>query len=181
MMAVLQLAWAYRKYVASVLALVVVYVIYGMWHHHVFDLGVKAEDIVWQARIDKQRAAYDKAIEQQRVERDAIAAHNAQVVHDYNQQLLSIANDRDSLARRVRDYQARIAALGDALSQAGSAAGPAGAGQVASGESGFDAAFDAYDRACRDDAAKLEALQEAVRPIVSQTPPQTGASPYRAP
>ena len=163
MMAVLQLAWAYRKYVASVLALVAVYVIYGMWHHHVFQLGVKAEDIVWQARIDKQRAAYDKELARQQAEKDAIAAHNEQVLHDYNAQLLAIAGDRDSLARRVHEYQARLAALGSAVSQAGHPAGSADAPQVASGEGGFDEAFDAYDRSCRDDAAKLEALQAVIK------------------
>ena len=163
MMAVLQLAWAYRKYVASVLALVAVYVIYGMWHHHVFQLGVKAEDIVWQARIDKQRAAYDKELARQQAEKDAIAAHNEQVLHDYNAQLLAIAGDRDSLARRVHEYQARLAALGSAVSQAGSAGGVADAPQVASGSGGFDEAFDAYDRSCRDDAAKLEALQAVIK------------------
>jgi len=174
MMAVLQLAWTYRKYVASILLVIAIYVVYGIWHSHVFESGRLAERIQWQAAAAKQREAYDTAMEARRQEAIATASHNEKVLHDYNAQLLAIAGDRDSLARRVHAYEARLASAAGAVPEAGSPAGAITAAPQSSGTGGLDEAFDAYDAACRADAAQLEALQRVIVREVEKSPAKTG-------
>jgi hypothetical protein len=171
MMAVLKLAWAYRKFVGAILGLVALYVLYAMWHAHVFTLGELKERAAWTVRWEARDKADADAIaaekEHQRAEREANDKRNAQTLRDYNAQLLAIANDRDSLARRLREYETRLDAPGGAVPEAQGGPGATDGGGVAAGTLSADAALDAYDKACQRDAVKLNRLTEEVLPLVA--------------
>jgi hypothetical protein len=174
MMWFFQLCWQYRKFVGAMLGVIALYLTYMLWHHHVFELGQLKERAAWVIRWDERDKADAKAVadelERQKLESARQEKLNAQITQTYRQQLLAIAGDRDSLARRVREYQDRYAALSGAMQQAKGEPGANGAGAVPSGPQTIDRLSDDLDAACRADAAQLDALRAEVAPLVELSP-----------
>jgi hypothetical protein len=154
--------WSYRKAVgAGLLVLALSYLVWDYGRDHYSDGYAKGTAEV-QARWDAEVQARDLEVARATAEREArdkaTRARNEEVIHGYQEQISRIAGDRDSLARRLRDSEARSNTVPTATDQQGTAdatAKPESARSV-------DEALDGYDQACRQDAAQLEALIEQV-------------------
>jgi len=128
--------------------------------------GYKAGVAAVEARLAVDRKAVkeagDKAIAAAQAAENAALANNVEVIRGYNETLVAIAADRDSLAGRVRDYQNRLRTL--AANQATDRLAASVAGRIASSAAEVDRLSDELDAACRRDAAKLTALQDQIKP-----------------
>jgi len=138
----------------------------ALWavHHHGYNAGKERIQAAW----DKDRAAraeVDARVVQAQAQIEAAnRARNEAIEHEYQQKLAAIAADRDSVAGRVREYETRIRSLSAA--QATGQRGLDVVAGIASRQREVDAAFDAYDRACRSDAVRFKALQDEIRPLL---------------
>lgn len=138
----------------------------ALWaiHHHGYTSGKATVQADW----DKDRAAraeVDAKVVQAQAQLEAAnRARNEAIEHEYQQKLAAIAADRDSVAGRVREYETRIRSLSAA--QATGQRGLDVVAGIASRQREVDAAFDAYDRACRSDAVRFKALQDEIRPLL---------------
>lgn len=158
-----------RLYIYAAAALAIIAVI-GWQRHAVYESG-KAKgraDVTadWQADT-KARATADAKIAADAAARlEAARVTNQEVLADANSKLIAIAADRTSLASRLRDYENRLRAATSAAHTAERgidvATGIARAAEEARGA--IERQWDAYDRSCRNDAVRFEALQNQVRP-----------------
>lgn len=99
----------------------------------------------------------------------ATEARNEAIAHGYQQALNAIAADRDSLARRLRNSQAR--SCSPILPTPENITGAADASTIPPSEAEFDRLYDEYDRQCRADAAQLDALIMELSPQLQQPSP----------
>lgn len=155
MAALIAFLTAYKQYLLPVLGAVALIVGLHVYGEHRYEAGKAEVTAKWKADIAARDKASAVQAEQVRIQTAAVAANNVKVEHDYQVQIAAIAADRDSLARRLRDYDQVHSspvpeAAGDPIAAPASAQ-PAGASPV-------DAAFDAYDKSCQSDAAQLNAL-----------------------
>ena len=134
----------YWKVGAGLILVVLLIAGYAYWHHQVYQSGVDAKQLEWDADNAKRDAA-----------QAAKDAQNVEVIRGYDKKLQVIAADRNSLAKRLHDYQ--ISALQGAR-------GSVETGPQSGGQATVDGRLDAYDAACRADAAQLDALIEAIQP-----------------
>lgn len=155
---------ANRKWLAYGLA--VLAIVGGLWYVRHGGIVIGRAEI--QAKWDADRAAraaVDARIVQDQAKKDAAnTARNEVIERETQEKLDDIAADRDSLASRVRDYESRIRSL--AASKATDQRGLDAIAGIAARQREMDAAFDAYDRACRSDAVRFKALQDEIRPLL---------------
>lgn len=159
MSAVVTLLFKYRKLIG--VAIGAVAVVYAVWDYgnDRYDAGAAHVQKQWAEAAEATRiAAEAQRLETQAREREARARNN-EVVHGYQEQVSRISADRDSIARRLRDNEVRLRALSNAANQPGTADAATQPGSSRSA----DEALDDYDRACRADAAQLEALIRQVK------------------
>lgn len=153
-MSFLLLVWKHRKVFAALALFAAIVLALAGYGAQQYKAGAQAVQTKWAA----DTAARDAAVAKQLAELEATAratrARNEAILDAYTSKLDTITADRDSLARRMHDYQVRERALSSAADQRGAVAGA----EEPSGPREVDAAFDAYDNACRRDAAQLEAL-----------------------
>ncbi len=157
--------WQFRRPIGYALAAIAIIGL-AWWRIEAYgDAREKAGKDEVQALWDADVAARDKAtadaIAAQKAREEAQRASNEVTIRDYTQKLLAIAADRDSLSRRLHDYQDRLRSL--AAAQAGGASGTADPGPVASSPTEADRRTDELDAACRADAEQLNALIQVVR------------------
>lgn len=156
--------WRYRKLAAYGIAVLAVLLIGWRLHHH----GVVSGRAEIQAAWDKDRAsraAVDATIAQNQAKvESANRARNEVIEREYQNKLAAIAADRDSIAGRVRQYESRLRSLSAA--QATDQRGLDAIAGIAARQRELDAAFDAYDRSCRRDAVRFQALQDEIRPLL---------------
>lgn len=127
-----------------------------------YDAGQRDANASWTKSIAAANAEADR---QALAKEEAARQHNIEVRRQYEADIAHILADRDSLARRLRNAQAATGRC--PLPEAADRPGAADAGAQPGGESGAaatDAALDAYDQACRLDAAQLTRLIEQLRP-----------------
>lgn len=158
-MSILKLVWRYRT--ALVIALAVIgfacaFYGYGREQRKAGAAEVQAK---WNADKAARNAETDRALRSIAARVAETKARNEEVINGYQKQISNIAADRDSIAGRLRDNEVRLRALSEAANQ------PRADGSPAQPESprSVDEALDAYDRACRSDAAQLEALIRQLR------------------
>lgn len=153
------LLWRYRKILGAVLVVVAVAYAVIDYGRDKYDEGRAAVQAKWDADSAARNTEIERIIGEQRANDAATKARNEEIIHVYQEQISRIAADRDSLARRLRDNEVRSRALSEAEYQRGVADAAAQSG----GPRNVDEALDAYDRACRSDAAQLEALIRQIR------------------
>lgn len=140
-------------------AIVLVWILWAV-HHHGYNAGRERVQAAW----DKDRAARaeaDARVVQAQAELEAAnRARNEVIEREYKDKLAAIAADRDSIAGRVREYESRLRSLSAA--QATGQRGLDALAGIAARQREMDQAFDAYDRACRNDAVRFSALQQEV-------------------
>ena len=172
MIGVLQLAWAYRKYVGAVLGLVAIYVLYAMWHHHVFTLGEVKERAVWvakwAARDKAEQATVAAELERQRKQAEQIAKVNADVeakLNDREREVAGLRRDLD-LARRLLAAAAGSSGPGGAMpaSQDQSPASAPGAPGETEGSGSLAGKLADALGECRRTADDWDALQAELAP-----------------
>jgi hypothetical protein len=98
----------------------------------------------------------------------AAKARNEAIYAEFSRSIDGINADRTSLARRLHDYEVRSRAVPAIPSEPG----VIDAGEKPSGSSETDGLLDAYDTACRLDAAQLDALIRQVRAQLDNDNPQ---------
>lgn len=155
----LTLALRYRKYIA---ALAVVFVIAGAvvsYGRARYNEGVAHVRAQWSADTKARDAETARVAQEYAARTAATVARNDEVLNGYQDEISRIAADRDSVARRLREYKIRERSLSAAADKPGAV----GAGAEPKGEAAADGALDAYDSACRRDAAQLDALIRQVR------------------
>jgi hypothetical protein len=127
--------------------------------------GLKAGKAEVQALWDADKAAWlavnDKLKADNLARELAAQSNNAKVIEHANAELAAIAADRDSLSGLLREAENRVRRL--ASGQATDRLGLAVASGIASRAAEIDRLRDEYDRACRRDAVRMQALQEQVR------------------
>lgn len=128
---------------------------------------MQAADHAYRRGVDETTATYTaaalKASEDFRAREARAAAHNAEVIRGYRDELAAIALDRDAGARRLLDVQAALTRSRAAAETSG-LAGAARAAYLAGRARELEEATGRYDAACRRDAAQLEALIGQVKP-----------------
>lgn len=133
-------------------------------HHHGYNAGRDRIQAAW----DKDRAARKEAdamvVQAQAKFEAANKARNEVIEREYQSKLAAIAADRDSISGRVREYESRLRSISAA--QATGQRGLDVAAGIAARQREMDQAFDAYDRACRNDAVRFKALQDEIRPLL---------------
>lgn len=172
----LTLAWKFRYLIGGIALAAVVWwqvTAYGARERKAGEAaGRSAVEVLWQADTAARDAADAKIAADTAARLEAARVTNQEVLADANSQLIAIAVDRDSLARRMRDYQDRLRSLAAsaATSQLGTdvAAGIARAAEEA--RRSIEERYDAYDRACRNDAVRFTALQDQIRPWLQPEP-----------
>lgn len=166
----LTLLWRFRYVIAGLALAAVVWwqvTAYGARERKAGEAaGRSAVEVLWQADTAARDAADAKIAADTAARLEAARVTNQEVLADANSQLIAIAADRDSLARRMSDSQNRIRALAAsaATSQLGTdvAAGIARAAEEA--RRSIEERYDAYDKSCQRDAVRFSALQEQLRP-----------------
>jgi hypothetical protein len=163
------LIWKARKLIAYGLAALAV--AWALWAaiDGYGDRRASAEKAAVMARwaADKAavKAAADAQIEAAAQQELEAHLHNNEVLADANAKLLAIAADRDSLAARLRDNENRLR-RGE-MSRATDQRGLDALAGVAARAAEIDRLYDAYDRACRSDAVRFQALQDELRPQIA--------------
>lgn len=161
MLSVLQ---PYRLYAYLALALAAVGG-YVYWHHKVYDKGHTAGAQSVQVVFDEYRGKITSITEQRKAENAVklatITATNEAALNAYQTQLSAIADDRDSLARRLRNHAGACSAILPAVEDQ---SGTADASTFPGGAQTLDEFLDAYDRACQQDAVQLDALLAQIKP-----------------
>jgi hypothetical protein len=164
------LLWKYRKPVgvlAAVLIAAGLILGYGRARYNEgYAVGASEVQAKWDADAATRDAEVIRMAREHAARDAATRARNDEVINGYQKEIARIASDRDSLARRLHDYEVRLRALSEAASQPG-AAGAAGESEA---PRSVDAALDAYDAACRRDAARLDALIRQVQAQLDITP-----------
>ena len=185
---VLKLGWAFRKYVALILALVAAYVAFAMWKADLIDVGVMKERAVWAvkwaARDAADLLALKTELQRQRDEKVETDKRNATIeakINDKDKEAASLRRDLD-VARRLL---AAAVSAGGAHHVGGSTAAtegvdkpfPSGAG--ASGEdAGAGSLVGAIAGAvgeCRKNADRLDGLLLELKPQLSTTGARSSA------
>lgn len=157
------LPWRKIGYVAAGVAMVAG----ALWYRHSLiasgdAAGAARVQALWDADTTARKAAVDKAIAAVATRENAARAANMEIMEYANTQLVAIAADRDSLSGLLRSAEDRVRRL--ASSEATDHTLADVAARVAARQREIDALYDAYDRACRRDAVRLDALQREIRP-----------------
>lgn len=144
-------------------AIVLVGVLWAV-HHHGYSSGKERIQSAWDKDRAARKEADASAVQAQAQLEAANRARNEVIESEYQSKLAAIAADRDSIAGRVREFESRLRSLSAA--QATSQRGLDVAAGIAARQRELDQAFNAYDRACRNDAVRFKALQDEVRPLL---------------
>jgi len=162
--AILRAVWGFARRVPwQAWALLILALTFWWWGHSRYELGIADERASWERTIAEANRRNEL---EAREKEEAARQHNAEVRRARDAEIAFILADRDSLARRLRDAQANAVRSCPVPEDPGGP-GPADPGPEPGGEGGAstaDAALDAYDTACRLDAAQLNALIEQIRP-----------------
>lgn len=132
-----------------------------LWARHaIFQDGYDEGAAHVQAQFNEYRGTIQRITQQRETENAIKAAEvkatNEATLHAYQNQLAAIANDRDSLAKRLREHQVRTS--GATVSAAISEPGATEPSPQPSGLSEVDRSLDEFKSACLADAAQLDAL-----------------------
>jgi hypothetical protein len=166
----LTLLWKFRYAVAGLALAAAAWWALNAYGQRRFDAGEAegraaiTED--WMADT-KRRNEVDAAIRAESAARiEAARITNQEVLADANAQLIAIAGDRDSLARRLRDYENRLRteSARAATSQLGTDVAARIARASEEARRSIEWRWDAYDKSCQSDAVRFRALQDEIRP-----------------
>lgn len=140
-------------------AIVLVGILWAV-HHHGYNAGKATVQAAWDKDKSARAAASAKATADAAATDAANRARNEVIEREYQSKLAAIAADRDSLAGRLREYESRLRSF--AAAKATDQRGLDVAAGIAARQRAIDEAYDAYDRACRNDAVRFSALQQEV-------------------
>jgi len=162
----LLLVWRYRKLagyaLAAVAAVWLIWAQIAAYGSRREDAGRAAVQELWEADTAARQKTTDKAIADAKAREDAAKAANVEILQDANEKLTAIAADRTSLSGLLRAARDQVRSLTSAEATDITLADVAA--RVAARQREIDAAYDAYDSACRRDAVRLGALQAEIRP-----------------
>lgn len=145
---------------AAVLALIA-------WQIHAYgerreQEGRDAVQALWAAdTLARDKAASD-AIAAARAAQEAQRKQNEVIESEYQARLASIAADRDSVERMLREARDQVRSL--AAAEATGQRGLDALAGIAARAAEVDRRLVEYDAACRADAVRLQALQDQIRP-----------------
>jgi hypothetical protein len=126
------------------------------------DAGRAAVKALWEADVEARDRAALEAISAARTAEEAQRKANEVIESEYQARLSSIASDRDSVERLLREARDQVRRLAAAEST-GQRGLDALAG-IARRAAEVDRRLVEYDAACRADAVRLQALQDQIRP-----------------
>ena len=154
--------------VYAIAAGVIVLIAAAFWGYQtIYSEGKKAGAATVQSAWDTDKAAIAaqtaQAIAQATKQRDDALEANEAIHNDYQAQLSAATASAQSLAQRLRDTQARLAASSSTMPKAGGGQSTAGAGP-ASSDAGLTGAVAAVFQECTDNAAQLDALIAEISP-----------------
>jgi len=150
-------------------AILIVLIALGFWSYRVVHDDGKAEGLAEkQVEFDQYKIAVQKAadaqIAQATAERDAAIQSNEVITRDLQAQLSATQSNADSLLKRVRDYEASLAAYRSTVPKAAGQPGTAAPGGESEGAASLDRRIAAYDAACQRDAIRLDKLIAEISP-----------------
>lgn len=155
------------KAIAILLALVVLvggFFGYGAWRESVGKKnGANRIQVAWDADKAKIQAVTDAAIAQATAQKDMALQANEVIANDYQTQLSAAVADADSLAERLRNAEARLAAHSDTAAKAGDQPGITETGPQASHGELTNAVARVFAE-CTENADQLDALIAEIRP-----------------
>ncbi len=137
------------------------------WHHSVYDQGEiagrAAVQKLWNENKKTIQATADAAIAKANQERDEAQRANEVISHDYETKILAARADAVSLAQRLRDAAARLAANSRATDKAGGQSATPGASAPASDGVLTSAVAGVFEE-CNANSDQLDALIAEIKP-----------------
>jgi hypothetical protein len=126
--------------------------------------GANRVQVAWdQDKADIARVT-TSAIAQATAQRDMALQANEAIHNDYQTQLLAARDLSQQLSQRLRDATDRLATRGGALSKASGGQSATATSAESAAEAGIYERLAAYDAACQNDAAQLNALIAELKP-----------------
>jgi hypothetical protein len=124
--------------------------------------GRAAVQALWDADVQARDEATAKAIAAHAAAEEAQRKQNEVIESEYQARLASIAADRDSVERMLREARDQVRSL--AAAEATGQRGLDALAGIARRAAEVDRRLADYDAACRRDATRLDALQRQIRP-----------------
>jgi hypothetical protein len=158
--------------VVYVVAALLLWGAYGLWHHNVYKQGYDAAVAIWKPKLEAQTTAYAKAAADAEARNTAkIAAATARnkeitdALFDKTKEAAALRSDRD-LARVLLRIARETAARRGEVPAAGDQPGTPGAGGEEGDGSLEGTVADAFGE-CRRNADRLDALIAEIKPQLS--------------